>query len=262
MKGIQILVLLMGWSLTFLTQAETSHSHHAAPAGGAGEIVSADEAVFGEFGRPHMMGEENMGGVLLNRLERTQQQNSAYELLAVYGQPFNRAVLKADGVLANARVQDARTELLWAHGLDAFWDRQLGVRLDGGALPSRTWAALGVQGIAPYWFNLEATAYLGEQGRSAVRLAAEYDVLLTQKLLLQPRVESNFYGQNDAARNLGSGLSDATFGLRLRYEIEREFAPYLGFERASKFSGSAGFARAAGEATGQSRWVAGLRMWY
>lgn len=245
-----------------VSQAETVHQHHAAPASNAGEIVSADDAVFGEFGRPHMMGEENMGGVLLNRLERTQQQTSAYELLAVYGQPFNRAVLKADGVLANTRVQDARTELLWAQGLDAFWDRQLGARLDSGALPSRTWAALGVQGIAPYWFNVEATAYLGEQGRSAVRLAVEYDVLLTQKLLLQPRLESSFYGQTDAARNLGSGLSDATLGLRLRYEIEREFAPYLGVERANKFAGSANFARAAGEATGQNRWVAGLRIWF
>ncbi len=245
-----------------VSQAETVHQHHAAPASNTSANVPADDAEFGEFGRPQMMGEENMGGVLLNRLERTQQQNTAYELLAGYGQPFNRAVLKADGMLANRRVQDARTELLWAHGLDAFWDRQLGARLDSGILPRRTWAALGVQGIAPYWFNVEATAYLAEQGRSAVRLAAEYDVLVTQKLLLQPRLEGNFYGQTDAARNLGSGLSDATLGLRLRYEIEREFAPYLGFERANKFSGSANFARVAGEATGQNRWLAGLRMWF
>ncbi|MGZ8257008.1 MAG: copper resistance protein B [Gallionella sp.] len=245
-----------------VSQAETTHQHHAAQASNTSENVPADDAAFGEFGRPHMMGEENMGGVLLNRLERTQQQNTAYELLAVYGQPFNRAVLKADGVLANARVQEARTELVWAQGLDAFWDRQLGARLDSGGLPSRAWAAFGVQGIAPYWFNVEATAYLGEQGRSALRLAAEYDVLITQKILLQPRVESNFYGQSDASRHLGGGLSDATFGLRLRYEIEREFAPYLGFERANKFAGSASFARAAGEATGQNRWVVGLRMWF
>ncbi|MDH2918678.1 MAG: copper resistance protein B [Sideroxydans sp.] len=245
---------------TSVSQAETTHQHHAMP--DSSEKLPADEASFGEFGRPHMMGEENMGGVLLNRLERTQQKNSAYELLAVYGQPFNRAVLKADGVASNARLTEARTELLWAHGLDAFWDRQLGARIDSGALPSRTWAALGVQGIAPYWFNVEATAYLGEQARSALRVAVEYDVLLTQKLLLQPRLESNFYGQTDAARNLGSGLSDATLGLRLRYEIEREFAPYLGVERANKFSASASFARAAGEASGQTRWVAGLRMWF
>ncbi len=245
-----------------VSKAETTHQHHAAPASNASEIVSADDAVFGEFGRPHMMGEENMGGVLLNRFERTQQQTSAYELLAVYGQPFNRAVLKADGVIGNARLTDARNELLWAHGLDAFWDSQLGARLDSGALPSRPWLAFGVQGIAPYWFNVEATAYLGEQARSALRVAAEYDVLVTQKLLLQPRLESNFYGQTDAARNLGSGLSDATLGLRLRYEIEREFAPYLGFERANKFAGSARFSRSAGEATGQNRWVAGLRMWF
>ena len=119
-----------------------------------------------------------------------------------------------------------------------------------------------IQGLAPYWFEVGATAYLGGNGRTALRLGAEYDVLLTQKLILQPRAEFSLYGKDDVAREIGSGLSNGVIGLRLRYEINRHLAPYIGVERSSKFGQTADLARAGGERTAETRWVAGVRFWF
>lgn len=219
---------------------------------------------FGPIPRPRMGDEDKFGSLLIDRLEsvRTRDNSStAYDLQARFGRDYDRAVLKAEGDVVGGKLH-ARTELLWGHALATFWDTQLGARYDSGGGPDRRWLAFGVQGLAPYWFNVEATAYAGEQGRSAFRFAAEYELLLTQKLILQPRVEANFYGKRDAARALGSGLSDLSTGVRLRYEIRREFAPYIGVERAAKFGGTADYARAAGEDPKVTRFVAGVRFWY
>ena len=116
--------------------------------------------------------------------------------------------------------------------------------------------------MAPYWFEVDATAYLGGNGRTALRLGAEYELLLTQRLVLQPRAEFNLYGKSDLARDVGSGLSDGVFGLRLRYEFSRQFAPYFGVERIAKYGKTADLARNAGGVTGETRWVAGLRFWF
>ena len=143
-----------------------------------------------------------------------------------------------------------------------YWDTQLGVRYDSGEGPGRSWLAFGIQGLAPYWFEVDAAAYVGEEGRSALRLEAEYELLLTQKLILQPKIEMNFYGKSDVERGLGSGLSDVSVALRLRYEIRREFAPYIGIERAAKVGGTADYARAAGKDAEETRFIAGLRFWW
>jgi copper resistance protein B len=215
----------------------------------------------------HMMhsDQQSFAALLVDRLEAVRTPDAthgAYDLQFRYGRDYDRAVLKAEGEFADGRLEDAHTELLWSHAVAAYWDTQLGVRYDSGEEPGRGWLAFGVQGLAPYWFEIEATAYVGDEGRSALRLHAEYELLLTQRLVLQPRVEANLYGKDDAERALGSGLSDAVAGLRLRYEIKREFAPYIGVEYVAKFGNTADYAEAAGEDTGQTRWVAGLRFWY
>lgn len=220
---------------------------------------------FGPIARPRMGDEDKFGSLLIDRLESVRTRDNlstAYDLQARFGRDYNRAVLKVEGDVAGGKLQDARTELLWGHSVATFWDTQLGARYDSGVGPDRRWLAFGVQGLAPYWFNVEATAYAGEQGRSAFRFAAEYELLLTQKFILQPRVEADFYGKRDATRALGSGLSDLAAGVRLRYEIRREFAPYIGVERAAKFGGTADYARAAGEDANVTRFVAGVRFWY
>ncbi len=109
---------------------------------------------------------------------------------------------------------------------------------------------------------MELTGYLGEGGRTALRLDTEYELLFTQKLILQPRIEANAYGKDDAGRGLGSGLSDLTAGVRLRYEIRREFAPYVGVEWGRRFGETGDLARAAGEDASETAFVAGLRFWF
>jgi len=155
---------------------------------------------------------------------------AAWEAEAWYGGDFDKAWLRSEGEEAHGRTE-ARAELFWDHAYASFWDSQLGVRRDFGHGPSRDWVAFGVQGLAPYWFELEATAYLGDGGRSAARLRCEYELLLTQRLILQPELEANFYSRRDLARETSAGLADASLGLRMRYEIRREFAPYVGVVR-------------------------------
>ncbi|MHB9118452.1 MAG: copper resistance protein B [Burkholderiales bacterium] len=213
----------------------------------------------------HLADEHSFGALLVNRLERVHTRDanaSAYDVQAWFGRDYDRLAFKGEGEIAKSKVQDARTELLWKHAVATFWDTQLGIRYDSGVGPDREWLAFGIQGLAPYWFELDATAYVGSKGRSAFRLEAEYELPLTQKLVLQPRFEANLYGKRDEARDIGSGLSDAVTGLRLRYEITRQFAPYIGIERAVKFGETADLARAAGESSGQTQFVAGLRFWF
>jgi copper resistance protein B len=206
-----------------------------------------------------------VGSLLVDRLEAVHtnsNSSAAYDLQGWYGGDFERAVIKAEGDIDNGKLQQGRTELLWGHAITPFWDRQLGLRYDNGINPDRSWLALGVQGLAPYWFEINATAYVGDKGRTALSVDAEYELLLTQKLILQPRIEIDIHGKRDAEWAEGPGLSDATAGVRLRYEIRREFAPYIGVEWAGKFGGTADYARAAGEETNETRAMAGVRFWF
>lgn len=199
---------------------------------------------------------------LERRLTRGGDDSTAYDLQAWYGTTYDRAVLKAEGDIARGKLEDASTELLWGHAIAPYWDTQLGLRVDNGEGPSRQWLAFGVQGLAPYWFELEATAYVGSGGRTALRLKGSYELLLTQRLILEPRAEWQFFGKDDPDRDIGRGVADASVGLRLRYEISRQFAPYIGVERAGSFGQTARQMRAEGDRAQQTRWVAGVRIWF
>lgn len=204
--------------------------------------------------------------VLFDQLEWAHSSDGGagdYDAIAWFGTSYDRLVIKAEGEFARSKLQDARTEALWGHAIATYWDTQLGVRNDyysGGS--SRNWLAFGVQGLAPYWFELDVTGYVGNDGRTALRLSGEYELLLTQKLILQPRAEANVYGKSDEVNGIGSGLSDLSVGLRLRYEITRQFAPYVGVAWAGKFGQTADLATAAGEKTHDTTWVAGVRFWF
>lgn len=199
---------------------------------------------------------------LEGRFTRKGADSTAYDFQGWYGTTYDRAVLKAEGEVAKGKLGDARTELLWGHAISPYWDAQLGVRADNGEGPSRQWLAFGVQGLAPYWFELEATAYVGSGGRTALRFWGSYELLMTQRLILQTRTEARFYGKDDPQRGLGKGLSEASAGLRLRYEFSRQFAPYIGVERASSLGRTADYVRAGGGRAQQTRWVAGVRFWF
>jgi len=215
--------------------------------------------------RMRLADEHKFASLLIDRLEAVQVSGSnsaVYDLQAWFGRDYDRAVLKSEGHYESGAFAETSTELLWAHATSAYWNRELGVRYDGGAGPGRSWLAFGYQGLAPYWFEVDATAYVGEGGRTALGLEAEYETLFTQKLILQTRGEASIYGQDDAARGIGSGLSEMAVGFRLRYEIRREFAPYVGIEWIGKFGGTADFAKLASEPTSETRAIAGLRFWF
>jgi Uncharacterized protein involved in copper resistance len=143
-----------------------------------------------------------------------------------------------------------------------WWDLLAGVRHDFHPADSQTFAAIGVQGLAPYFFEIEATAYFGEAGQTAARLEAEYELLLTNRLILQPQIQLDLHGRDDPARGIGSGLSTLEIGMRLRYEITRRFAPYLGVVHERAFGDTADLRRAAGEDTDDVQVVAGVRIWF
>jgi copper resistance protein B len=169
--------------------------------------------------------------------------------------------LETDGERAGGE-SHARTELLWDRVATRWWNTRVGARLDSGDGPTRHWAAAGVAGLAPGFIEVEASAYVGESGRTALRVQAEHDILLTQRLVLQPEIEINLYGRDDPERLIGSGLSEVDAGLRLRYEVRREIAPYIGLAWKRRVGDSASYARAHGEDASEWRWLAGIRAWF
>lgn len=208
--------------------------------------------------------EHRFWAVLGDRLEYDPDNEvMVFDVQAWYGTTYDRLALKLEGDIADGRLEESRADLLWSHAISAYFDGQAGVRFDQyDEGKDRQWLAFGLQGLAPYWFELDITAYVGERGRTALSMEAEYELLLSQRLILQPRAELTLYGKDDVDNGLGSGLSDAALGLRLRYEFSRQFAPYVGVEWTSKFGGTADFARAADEPDADTLWVVGLKFWF
>lgn len=180
------------------------------------------------------------------------------------GTDMNRLWLKSEGIGGNGTVSDGDHEALYDRPIPhmKYFDAQVGVRADLDSGPSRTWAALGIEGMAPYQFEFAPTLYISDGGHIAGRMTGFYDVLLTQRLIAEPEVELNFYSKDDPGRMVGSGLSDVDTGLRLRYEFSRKFAPYVGFAYNGKYGNTALYSRRAGETTSDPRFVFGLRLWY
>lgn len=178
------------------------------------------------------------------------------------GYDLNKLWIRSEGQRAQGKTQDADAELLWGHTYATYWDVMTGIRHDFGTGPSRDWAALGIQGLAPYKFDVEATAYVGTSGRAAMRLKTAYDLLLTQRMVLTPELDANLYTKDDIERGIGAGLSDTSLGLRLRYEIRREFSPYIGVNYVQKYGKTADIARTNGDPAHDLQLVAGVHIWF
>ena len=147
---------------------------------------------------------------------------------AWYGRSRNRVWVRLEGGSDDGRVDDAEVHALVGRQFSRWWDMVGGIRQDVEPGPAQTWAAVGVQGLAPYWFEVELTGYLGASGRTQLRSEVEYELLLTNRLILQPRFEANLFGKSDPERGIGAGLESTDVGFRLRYEFKRELAPYVG----------------------------------
>jgi len=204
------------------------------------------------------------GMLLLDQLEWQRSDDAdalSWEFDAWYGDDYNKLWFETEGEQLDGE-EEGRVEIMWDRIVSPWWSLQTGVRHDFGSGPSRTWLDLRVQGTAPYSLEIDAAIYDGEQGRLAARLSGEYDVLITQRLVLQPELELRAYSKEDRENRIGSGLSDFEFGLRLRYEIRREFAPYLGVHWERRFGRTADFAREQGEEKSEVAFVAGVRAWF
>lgn len=179
-----------------------------------------------------------------------------------FGGDVNRLWLKSEGEAVDGVLDDAEVQLLYARSFSRWWDLVAGIRHDFRPSPQHTWLAFGIQGLAPQWFEIDLTGYVGSTGHTAARLEVEYELLLTNRLVLQPLVELSLAGKDDPDRGIGAGLSTGEVGFRFRYEVRREFAPYLGVVWHRKLFGTADFAAAEGRDVGGWHLVAGLRTWF
>ncbi|WP_338039790.1 copper resistance protein B [Luteibacter yeojuensis] len=253
-------------SMEGMDHSAMQHAAHEAPAGARSGDWS--DGVASSMHGMDMMDMDDaapVGMLLLDRLESFAGQGGhgqSWEAEGWYGNDTDKLWLRSEGEREGGRPRDGDVEAFWSHAVAPFWDAQLGVRRDVGEGPKRTWAALGLQGLAPYWFEVEATAYAGSGGRTAARVRVEYELLLTQRLILQPELEVNAYGKDDLRRGIRSGVSSLEGGLRLRYEIRRSIAPYVGIAWDHLVAGTAGLARGNGRRVTDRRWVAGIRLWF
>lgn len=244
--------------LAFVCSATLAQSESTAD-----ELAAAFPDLGGMEARTMMLEDPVETFVLLDQLElREGHASASWDLEAWVGRNFNKLFVRSEGERDDGRTEHAEAELLWAHAVAPWWDLVAGLRYDPKPGPSRAWAAFGVQGFAPYAFDIEATAYVGEGSRAGLRVEAEYELVITRRVVLQPLAEVRWYSRDDAERALGSGLSSAELGLRLRYEFRRDIAPYVGIARSRAFGRTADFARARGADADDTQWVAGLRFWF
>lgn len=237
-------------------------SEHVPPDPPATELHDMSQ---GEMARMMEMNDAApLGKLLIDQLEWRHGDGAdgpAWDAQAWYGTDYNKVWFKTEGVRVGDVTEDARAELFWNRIFSRWWSLQAGARRDFGNGPPRDWLALGVAGLAPHFFNIEATAYVGDAGRTAGRFRAQYELLFTQRLILQPTLEVNAYGKDDPERHIGAGFSELQLGLRLRYEVRREFAPYLGVAWLRSLGKTAELVRDAGEEPSVLQIAVGVRFW-
>lgn len=214
-----------------------------------------------------MHGETLNTYLIAERLERNWNDDDdalEWEMQGWIGRDLDKFWFKTEGEYDTNDSRSERTEVqaLYSRAIAPYWDLQAGVRQDNGFGPSRSYAVIGLQGLAPYWFELDAAAFVSERGDLSSRLEAEYELRFTQRTLLQSRLELDYAFADDVAIGAGEGLRDASLGLRLRYELRREFAPYIGVEWHKAYGDTATYLGQRGLERDAVNLVAGLRIWY
>jgi copper resistance protein B len=232
----------------------------------ADRLFSIDEMDSARDQLRHEHGGSRVAMLILNLAEyqvRSQRDGYRWDGEAWFGSDINRVVLKSEGEGAVGKsVDDAELQLVYSRAISPYIDLQGGVRYDFEPNPSRTYGTIGFEGLAPYWFEVEGALFLSDRADLLARLEGYYDQPITQRLILQPRAEFNFAAQDVRKNEIGSGLSDVELGLRLRYEIRREFGPYLGVSWQRKIGDTAKFARRDGERVSSTSFVLGVRTWF
>lgn len=200
-----------------------------------------------------------------DRLEwqaRTGSDGFVWDVQGYYGGPTSRLWLKSEGEAeAGGGIDHAQVQALWSRAVDPYWDLQIGVRQDLAG-PATTHAVIGLQGLAPYEVEVDAALFVSHRGDMTVLVEAEQDQRITRRLILQPRASLALSAQDIPELGIGAGIDRAELGLRLRYQLVPEFAPYVGIEQSWRLGGSADHARAAGRDPSETRVLAGLRFWF
>ena len=220
--------------------------------------------------RQHLMSEHGAQTVWYAEGERLEYRGNEgdpvflWDAQGWYGGDRNRLWLKTEGEydFDADEFEEAEVQALWSRPVSRFFDFQAGVRHDFAPGDDRTFAVAGVQGLLPYLFEIDAALFVSDDGDLEARVETEYELLITQRLILQPRAELNFAAQDIEEYGVGSGLSSAELGARLRYEIRRQFAPYVGVSWSRAVGDAADFARAAGDDPASVSFVAGVRTWF
>ena len=191
------------------------------------------------------------------------EETYAWEADFFTGEPLDRLWIKTEGEGAfGGELEHGEVQALWGHAISPFFDLQAGLRYDFAPDPQRAHLVLGIQGLAPNWIEVDAAAFLSNEGELTARIEAEYDLRITQRLILQPLVEIELSAQDIPELGIGAGLSSTEVGLRLRYEVQPEFAPYIGVEWEQAYGQTADYREAAGEDAGGVRFLAGVRVWF
>jgi copper resistance protein B len=217
--------------------------------------------------RAEMLDDQLFTLVKIDQLEFRSQDGddvASWDGQARIGNDLHKLALKSEGeyVLDPDTMETAEFQLLYLRMISDFFDVQAGLRHDFQPNPSRTYAVLGINGLAPQWFEVDASLFLSDEGDVSARFHVEYDILFTQRLVLQPNAEVNVAFSDDEPTGVGSGISDIELGLRLRYEFVREFAPYFGIQWERKLGNTSDFARAEGEDDNVFSIVAGVRVFF
>lgn len=256
--------LLLLVTLSALANAEHDESKFSFDAADthyhAADMEAAREKLRHEHGAmPHFF-------VLAERLEYrsgTDEESLTWDAQGWYGGDIHKIWVKTEGQYSDSlsEFEDAELEVLWSRAITPFFDFQLGLRHDFEP-DALSYAVIGLQGLAPYWFEVDAAVYLSDDGDLTAGIEAEYEWLFTQRLILQWRSELQAAFSDIPQRQLGAGLTDLEVGLRLRYEIAREFAPYLGVEYSRALGQTADLVEVAGRDNDDFSLVAGLRLWF
>jgi len=178
------------------------------------------------------------------------------------GKDLKKLWIKLDSEYVDSDEYETELQLLYSKAVAPYWDLQLGLRSDNGPDESENWAVIGMQGLAPYYFEIDVAAFVSEEGDMAARASFEYELLLTQKLVLTPEVTLDAFVQDIEESGIGAGLASSNIGLRLRYELVREFGPYVGISQSNLYGKTRDYARDAGLSSNSTQWVVGVRAWF
>ena len=235
--------------------------------------ANAADAIYGtppmEMGRHHLNefhGGQKLYQVMFNIAEAQFGKGpTAYgwDTEGWYGGDIGRLWVKSEGEGAFGKsLEKAEVQALYSHAIGPYVNLQGGLRYDFKPDPSRVYAVAGFEGLAPSFFDVEGALFLSNKGELMARAEGYYDQRITQRLILQPRAELNFAAQSIREIGVGAGLSNAEIGVRLRYDIRREFAPYIGVQYRHAFGDTRRFLREEGEDPDGWSFLVGLRTWF